>query len=111
MKKAFILLVFITLFLNCEKPNTSDCIETEIDEILSGAVWNPPAKIYSYKYNGQTVYYVPPRCCDIPSVLYDENCNIICYPDGGFSGIGDGRCNDFFASRTDGKLIWEDRRK
>jgi hypothetical protein len=40
----------------------------------------------------------------------DESCSIICSPDGGFSGKGDGNCIDFFEKRTNGKLIWRDKR-
>jgi len=115
MRPIIFLLVFSLLFLHCERKNnlveTTDCLNDKIEEILADGVWNPPAKIYSYKYKEHTVYYVPARCCDFPSILYDENCNIICNPDGGFSGGGDGRCNDFFDLRSDEKLIWEDTRK
>lgn len=103
------------LALGCSSPNvpkgTPDCIEDRIRQIQQASVWNPPAKVYSYQYRGQTVYYIPPRCCDIPSVLLDENCNALCSPDGGFSGGGDGKCTDFFSARSDGRLIWEDTRK
>ena len=110
MKKLVILIVLSTLFFECEKINAPDCIQLKIDEILAGNVWDPPAKVYQYVYNGQKVYYFPPRCCDIPSSLYDKNCNFICSPDGGISGGGDGNCPDFFSTRTDKKLIWEDKR-
>lgn len=90
---------------------TPDCVQEMIAGIAIDDVWNPPAKVYSYTYNGQTVYYIPQRCCDIPSEVYDENCELICHPDGGFSGRGDGRCDDFFDTRTDEKLIWEDERR
>lgn len=114
MKKILVLIVFSTFFLECERidtpKGTPDCINNEIKEILAGGVWNPPAKIFSYQYKGETVYYFPPRCCDIPSTLFDENCNVMCHPDGGSLGSGDGQCNDFFSSRTDEKLIWEDSR-
>lgn len=87
------------------------CIENKIETIKDQNVWNPPAKAYSYQYNGETVYYFTPRCCDIMSTLYDENCKIICSPDGGITGNGDNMCLDFFTNRTDEKLIWEDNRK
>lgn len=90
---------------------TPDCVLKKINEITSGAVWNPPAQIYSYFYNGEKVYFIPQHCCDFPSELYNEDCNLICSPDGGFSGNGDGRCKDFFTNRKDEKLIWEDERK
>lgn len=46
------------------------------------------------EYNNKVAYYIPPRCCDIPSELYDENGKLICYPSGGFAG-GDGKCPTF----------------
>jgi hypothetical protein len=110
MKKLIFLIVFSTLFIECEKINAPDCMQSKIDEILAGKVWNPPAKIYQYTYNGQKVFYFPPRCCDIPSILFDKNCNVLCNPDGGYSGGGDGRCPSFFSTRTNEKLILEDKR-
>lgn len=91
--------------------NAPDCVITKIREISKEDVWNPPAKIYSYVYEGKTVYFIPQHCCDIPSQLFDSDCNLICNPDGGFTGRGDGHCADFFATRTDEKLLWEDTRE
>ena len=72
---------------------------------------NPPAKIYRYTYNDQEVYYLTSRCCDVPSKLYDMYGNVLCEPDGGITGRGDGRCPDFFEERKDETLIWEDKRE
>lgn len=72
---------------------------------------NPPAKIYRYTYNDQEVYYITGRCCDIPGKVYDMYGNVICEPDGGITGKGDGRCPDFFEKRSDETLIWEDKRE
>ena len=82
-----------------------------IQEMERGEPANPPAKIYRYSYNDQQVYYVTGRCCDIPGKLYDMNGNVICEPDGGITGKGDGRCPDFFEKRSDENLIWEDNRE
>lgn len=71
---------------------------------------NPPAKIYQYRYQRQPVYYLTSRCCDQPGQLYDNQGQLICEPDGGITGQGDGRCPDFFVNRTDETLIWEDKR-
>lgn len=73
-------------------------------------VANPPQRILSYRYQDQTVYYVPPTCCDQPSTLYDEDGAVICAPDGGFSGRGDGRCADFAEQRSEEHLVWSDPR-
>lgn len=73
-------------------------------------VANPPARVVRYEYGGRTVYYVPPRCCDIASTLYDASGTVVCHPDGGFTGRGDGRCPDFIAERRNEKIIWRDSR-
>jgi len=74
-------------------------------------VGSPPQSIWRYEYKGQFVYYVPAQCCDQFSTLYDSNGNMICAPDGGFTGHGDGGCSDFFQSRRKETLIWRDPRK
>lgn len=82
-----------------------------IQELQQAEPANPPAKIFRYTYNDQEVYYLTGRCCDIPSRLYDMEGNILCEPDGGITGKGDGRCTDFFEKRSDETLIWEDKRE
>lgn len=83
-----------------------------LQELIDGfeevGVLYSPHYVWSYRYNGERVYYVPPRCCDVMSVLYDVYGVRICHPGGGFSGNGDGQCPDFFDERTDEVLIWED---
>jgi len=72
---------------------------------------NPPLRILRYTWHGQTVYYVPPRCCDVPGVLYDAQGTRLCEPDGGFVGGGDGKCPDFREQRSDEHIIWKDVRQ
>ncbi|MBT8384319.1 MAG: hypothetical protein KJO83_01270 [Bacteroidia bacterium] len=86
-------------------------METKIEEFKAEPVAKPPIEIYQYSYNQEVVYFVSAPCCDMYNTLYDENCNVICYPSGGITGEGDGRCNDFFETRSDEKLIWKDDRK
>jgi hypothetical protein len=74
-------------------------------------VGNPPQSIWQYEFKGQTVYYVPAQCCDLYSSLYNAAGDVICAPDGGLTGHGDGRCPDFFQVRGSEKLIWQDSRK
>jgi hypothetical protein len=81
-----------------------------IRSIEETPVSNPPTVIYEYKYRQQAVYFVPQRCCDIPSDLYDRDGQLLCHPDGGFTGAGDGRCPDFFDARTDERVVWRDPR-
>ena len=108
------LLLAVTLSAACATATSvSDAPEwltALIQELETQPVANPPAFIARYEYQGQTVYYLPSRCCDIPSNVYSASGTIICHADGGFSGVGDGRCADFFSARKDEKLVWRDVR-
>ncbi|MCZ6789897.1 MAG: hypothetical protein O7D33_08195 [Chloroflexi bacterium] len=81
-----------------------------IQRLESEPVANPPAFIAQYEYKGQTVYFLPQRCCDIFSDLYDADGVIIGHPDGGITGQGDGRVPDFLEAREDETVVWRDRR-
>ena len=74
---------------------------------------NPPARLDKCSYKGKTTYYLPPRCCDIESSLFNEEGKEICSPDGGETGHGDGRCPDFYFGQTPAecKTIWKDERE
>ena len=73
-------------------------------------VADPPAFVARYDYKGQVVYYLPSRCCDVFSNLYRADGAIMCHPDGGLSGRGDGRCADFLAERKNEQIVWRDPR-
>lgn len=112
----YLFYLFLLMFgISCTKVDVPDdtprCIKKEIKSILKEPKRNPPAEVWKYKYKGSTVYFIPAYCCDAMSVLYDESCNEICKPDGGFNGSGDGKCPDFFTERTEGELIWTDTRE
>ncbi|SIT89152.1 DUF6970 domain-containing protein [Pontibacter indicus] len=94
-----------------QKPAPTGWLSELIRELEQEDVSNPPAKVYRYTYKGQEVYYLTSRCCDIPSKVYDTDGNLLCEPDGGITGQGDGRCADFFDARTNETLIWEDKRE
>ncbi len=85
-------------------------LTTLIQQSEAEPVANPPAFIARYDYNGETVYFVPPRCCDVMAVVYRGDGSIACHPSGGFSGRGDGRCADFLAARRNERIIWRDTR-
>ncbi len=96
---------------NLTREEVPPCIKQVIEQMQAENVRNPPGSVWQYQYNGQTVYYIPAYCCDLPSQLLDSACNLICSPDGGYTGAGDGRCVDFFERRQNEKLIWQDSRK
>jgi hypothetical protein len=71
--------IFFLLFIGCnkEEPETiPNCIEQKIKTLKREAVWNPPAKIYSYTYQNRTVYFfhnaavIFPANCTTKTVLY-----------------------------------------
>jgi hypothetical protein len=107
------IIVIIILLSGCSTTSQTGnpaWVDKLIQQFEGQPVGNPPLSIWKYEYNGQVVFFVPAHCCDIPSVVYDAQGNILCEPDGGLKGDGDGRCSDFFTQRTGEQLIWSDSR-
>ncbi len=111
---ATVLFVFLFSAQRCNELQESqpDCVQSLIDQLKEQSVRNPPAKIIKYEIGHKTYYYIPPYCCDTYSDLYDDQCNLVCHPDGGFTGHGDGQCTELAGkiSELAGKVIWEDKR-
>jgi len=108
-----VLIAIIILLSGCSHSTPTgnpDWVDQLIKQIESEPVGNPPLSVWRYEYNGQVVYFVPAHCCDISSIVYDANGKVICAPDGGITGAGDGRCADFFTQRNNDQLIWKDPR-
>ena len=108
-------LILFLMILSCNPINSPsenpEWLNNLILKFESEPVGNPPQSIWQYEYKDQIVYYVPPQCCDQFSTLYNKNGEIICAPDGGIGGAGDGHCSDFFQERNNEKLIWKDTRE
>ena len=106
--------ILFTTFTSCNKSDSElkfpDCIEEQITSLKNQPVQNPPAEVWEWKTANKTHYYITSDCCDQFNYLYDRDCNIICAPDGGFTGAGDGNCPDLTTS-IQKTLIWEDLRK
>lgn len=85
-------------------------LQNRIQAVLAERKRNPITRILSYRYGGQTVYYVSAPCCDQFSNVFDVKGRLVCQPDGGITGKGDGKCPDFDKRKTDEKLVWEDPR-
>jgi Domain of unknown function (DUF6970) len=85
-------------------------VDQLIKKMESDPVGNPPLSIWRYEYNGQVVYFVPAHCCDIFSIVYNANGDILFSPDARITGKGDGKCSDFFNQRSNEQLIWKDTR-
>jgi hypothetical protein len=109
--KAFIALVLTLLSAGCAHAPASEppaWLRAKFAQFETAAPASSPRAILQAVYQGRTVYYVTPTCCDIPSELYDEGGKLLCFPDGGFAG-GDGRCPAF---RLPGNAatVWRDQR-
>ena len=111
-----LLVIAVLLAVGCEarSPAAPERLPTWLTSLVAQLeaqpVANPPAFIARYEYKGETVYYVPPRCCDIWSTLYSANGTVLCHPDGGIGGGGDGRCPAFLAERINELIVWRDPR-
>jgi hypothetical protein len=114
MKVLCVILITLVFLLTACAQATPSSNPAWVDKLISqfehDPVANPPLSIWRYDYNGQTVYFVPAHCCDIFSVVYTANGEVLCSPDGGLTGAGDGKCPDFFTTRTGEQLIWQDSR-
>jgi hypothetical protein len=92
-------------------------LQVKIWDYQNKPVSNPPRSIVKTTFEGKPVYYVPAICCDIPSELYAEDGKLICYPSGGFTGAGDGKCPRFKLEYIDiikdnkTNIVWQDKRK
>jgi len=111
IKKTLVLLGFIFLTTSCSKSDihVPNCIDTKIAALKNSPVQNPPAEVWKWVDNGKIYYYITSDCCDQYNYLYAEDCEIVCSPDGGFTGNGDGKCPEF-SSEIVKTLIWKDAR-
>ena len=110
----YILIGLFFLNASCDKSNLNidapNCIQNEIKKIKNEEMRNPPAQVWKWEVNRQTYYYITSDCCDQYNYLYNNNCDIICAPDGGITGLGDGNCPDF-TEPIEKTLIWKDNRQ
>lgn len=103
------------LFLACSSSRQSGtpvgnelpaCITDKIKRMDSLPEENAGRKLYRYRFEGKTVYYLTGPCCDQFSELFDSTCQLLGHPDGGFTGRGDGSLPGFKEQATEEQLIW-----
>ena len=85
-------------------------LQSRIQNILATRKRNPIIRISRYQFEGETVYYETAPCCDQQSTLYDMEGKILCHPEGGITGKGDGKCSNFDKRKTNEQLVWQDPR-
>ena len=123
MVRIFLLSCFLIVVLGsagCRSMKTITCdtsdpvnslpwLKSMVAEMEKAGADNKDAEITQHTYYNRIVFYVQSRCCDRPNELYDCDGNKICEPDGGITGKGDGKCEDFFEKREGNTLIWPRR--
>ena len=85
-------------------------LRQRIQGILAVRKRNPIIRIVRYQYEGQPVYYESAPCCDQQSTLYTATGQVLCHPEGGLTGKGDGKCANFDKRKTNEMLVWQDPR-
>lgn len=107
--------VILLLGVSCkenDKPMRAvpDCIQLKIDTLANSTIINSPNQVLRYQYQGESVYMFRGGCCDQFEFVYSSQCEYICAPSGGFTGLGDGKCPDFSQEATHEEVVWEDER-
>jgi hypothetical protein len=101
-KAKLLLLALVASAGACKEP-----VPEVVRELAASHAASDVRAIWRFRVNGTTVYYAQSECCDRVNVLYDQDGAVICAPDGGIAGIGDGKCPDFLKKASRGVLIWE----
>lgn len=113
IKYLFYIIVITITAVNCDdsdsEQETPTCIENKIEAIKNNNVTNPPTQVWKWEDNGNTYFYITSNCCDQYNFLYTNNCEVVCAPDGGITGNGDGNCPTFSTNIVK-TLIWQDDR-
>ena len=114
MRSIFICIMVYFFCFGCkstkQEENLPSCINLKIEAIKKEPVRNPPAEVWKWEEGKKMYYYITSDCCDQYNYLYNDNCEVICAPDGGFTGKGDQKCPNF-DEKIIKTLIWKDQRK
>ena len=114
MKKSLTIASCVAVLFSCaatkklkDSGEIPECLMAKIRTMTADPHEGSPLYIARYTYKQQTVYYMASPCCDKYNVVFDSACNILGYPDGGFTGKGDGKMTNFSKEASNGKVIWK----
>jgi hypothetical protein len=68
-----------------------------------------PRAVFEVRYGDGVAYYVQAGCCDQLDPLIDARGVLVCYPSGGFTGRGDGKCPGALPPAADRREVWRHR--
>lgn len=84
-----------------------ECLINTIKEMSANPAEGSPLSVTRYDYKGKQVYYLVAPCCDKYNIVYDSICHVLGFPDGGFTGRGDGKMTDFKTEATNATVLWQ----
>ena len=105
--QSLLLLIGLSM-ISCDRAKIDgpDCIQMKIQDSEQKGE-EDVVLVWEYKLDGEKYYGIVPGCCDRFTELYDEDCNLICYPSGGLTGGGAGDCPEWTDELGKGRLVWE----
>lgn len=113
MKKLFPAIAIFILFASCSntkkvtvQSEVPTCLLAKIQQMTADQSQGEPLYVTMFDYRDKKVYYVAAACCDKYNMVFDKDCNLLGYPDGGITGKGDGSLPNFRQEATNGKAIW-----
>ena len=68
-----------------------------------------PRTVWQVRYGDGLAYYVQAGCCDQLDPLVDARGVLVCYPTGGFTGRGDGKCPGALPPVAERREVWRHR--
>ena len=68
-----------------------------------------PRVVYQVAYGNGVAYYTQAGCCDQLDPLVDASGVLVCYPTGGYTGHGDGKCEGALPPRAAWREVWRHR--
>lgn len=68
-----------------------------------------PRAVFQVPYGSGVAYYVQAGCCDQLDPLVDANGVLLCYPTGGYTGRGDGKCKGALPAPAQRREVWRHR--
>jgi hypothetical protein len=68
-----------------------------------------PRAVFQVRYGDGVAFYVQAGCCDQLDPLVDANGVLVCYPTGGYTGLGDGKCPGALPPVGERREVWRHR--
>ena len=68
-----------------------------------------PRAVFQVAYGAGVAYYTLAGCCDQLDPLVDANGVLLCYPTGGYTGHGDGKCVGALPPADQRREVWRHR--